>query len=66
MLINVALIGCSNKNFRKVYSVIFSIALGLVMILIFEIDKPFNGDIAVSDTYFRDLIINMDYRLSKD
>ncbi len=66
MLINVSLIGCKDKHFRKVYSVIFAFSLGLIMVLIFEIDRPFNGDIAVSDSYYRDLITNMNYRLNEN
>jgi hypothetical protein len=66
MLINVSLIGCQNKHYRKVYSVIFASALGLIMVLIFEIDRPFNGDIAVSDIYYKDLLVNMNHRLNQN
>jgi hypothetical protein len=59
MLINVSIIGCSNKYIKYTSAYLLCISVGLMVILVMTIDRPFIGKGAITDIYYRKLEITM-------
>jgi hypothetical protein len=66
MMINVAFIGCKESHYRQLYSALFAASIGLVIMLIYELDLPFLGAVSVNDQAHRDLAKNIYIRLGHD
>jgi|LauGreDrversion4_2_1035121.scaffolds.fasta_scaffold31943_3 hypothetical protein len=59
MLINVSIIGCTNKYIKYISAYLLCISVSLMVILVMTIDRPFIGRGAITDIYYRKLEITM-------
>jgi hypothetical protein len=66
MLINVSIIGCTNKYIKYISAYLLCVSVGLMVILVMTIDRPFIGKGAITDIYYRKLEITMIRTLSSD
>jgi hypothetical protein len=66
MLINVSIIGSTNRYIKFVSAYLLCTSVGLMVILVMTIDRPFIGKDAITDRYYRKLEITMIRTLGAD
>ena len=59
MLMNLAIIGCSTLKSKMIAAYLLGISVGLMVILVAVIDRPFVSGDYINDQYYRNLLAHM-------